>query len=408
MSQPTVIIGAGQAGYQAAASLRKLGHAGPITLLGDEPHAPYQRPPLSKAYLAGDFDRARLYFQDAEFWAANHIDLRLGVRAVRLDRAAARVELDDGAALDYGHVILAAGTRPRRLEAPGADLPGVHVLRGIDDVDAIRAGFAAARNVVVVGAGYIGLEVAAVARTAGKTVTVIEDKETVLNRVAGPEISAFYEHQHRAAGVAFHLADRVRSFAAENGRVARVDLESGAAAACDLAIVGVGVVANAELAAEAGLKTEDGIWVDAHARTEDPRVLAAGDVANHPSALYGRRVRLESVHNAIEQAKTAAAAVAGVDTVYDQVPWFWSDQYDLKLQTAGLSEGHDEIAVRGAPQDRSFCVFYLRNGRVIASDAVNRPAEHMLSRKLIAARAEIGPARLADENLTVKDLLAAA
>jgi 3-phenylpropionate/trans-cinnamate dioxygenase ferredoxin reductase subunit len=376
-------VGAGQAAAQAIQTLRQGGFDGRISLLGQERHLPYQRPPLSKKYLAGELPRERLMLRPESFYRDKDVHLELGVAVDRLDPSAARVHLANGGRLAYDKLLLATGSRPRRIAVPGADLAGVHYLRTIDDVDEIAADFAPGRKLVMVGAGYIGLEVAAVAAQRGLEVTVLEAAERIMGRVVTPDVSDFYLGYHAGRGVNIRCRTPVTGFAGRE-HVEGVETPSGRHA-CDLAIVGVGVVPNIELAAAAGLPCDDGILVDAHARTADPRIVAAGDCTRHPHPLLDYRVRLESVQNAIEQAKAAAATLAGQPKAYSEVPWFWSDQYDLKLQIAGLAAGSDETVVRGDVEERCFAVFHLRAGRLIAVEAVNSPRDFMACRKLIAA-----------------------
>ena len=342
-----VIIGAGQAGVQAAASLRGAGFAGEIALIGDEPFPPYQRPPLSKAYLAGELARERLFLKPDSFFRETACDLRLAVRVVAIDRAAKTVRIKGGDSLAYSKLLLATGAKPRRIRAPGADLPGLYYLRGIEDVDALRRELAPGKHLAVVGGGYIGLEVAAVAVKHGLDVTVIESEARVMPRTASESISRFFEQVHRAAGVRLHLNAAAQEFEG----TAKVEAVSagGERIPADVVLVGIGVVPNDELARDAGLACNDGIVVDEFAATSDPNIFAAGDCTNHP-ARGGTLVRLESVQNAIEQAKHAAHAMVGDPKPYREVPWFWSDQYDLKLQIAGLARAGRHAGLARAPR----------------------------------------------------------
>lgn len=405
MLERIVIVGAGQAAAQAIDTLRRRGFKGSLTLVGEEPHAPYQRPPLSKKYLAGSLERARLAIRPESFYHEHSVELVLGRRAVRLELAQQRAVLDDGRALPYDALLLATGSRPRPLAVPGVELPGVHYLRSLADVDAIRARLQAARHVVIVGGGYIGLEVAATCRELGREVTVLEVADRVMNRVVCPAVSAFYQAEHARHGVRIVLGAGVSEIAGA-GRVGAVRCADGTEHAADLAIVGVGVLAEEQLAASSGLECANGIVVDEHCRTSDPHVFAAGDCANQPSVLYGRRVRLESVDNAFEQGATAALNMLGIPTVHDKVPWFWSDQYDLKLLIVGLALEHEELVMRGEPASRAFSACYLRDGRLVAIDSVNQPRDQMAARKLIAARAPVDRARLADPAVALKDCAA--
>lgn len=395
MPKHFLIVGAGQAAAQAVQTLRQQGFAGAITLLGDEPYVPYQRPPLSKKYLAGELPRERLFLRPASFYADKGVAVELGRRVEELDLAAQRVRLDDDRTLGYDKLLLTTGSSARTLALQGASLPGVHYLRTIADVDAIIAALTPGARVLMVGAGYIGLEVAAVATQRGFAVTVLEALDRVMARVVAPDVSAFYDSYHRARGVAIHYGAAARAFHG-NSRVSAAETVDGRRFDCDLAIAGIGVLPNVGLAAAAGLPCDNGIVVDEFARTGDPNVFAAGDCTNQPNTLLGRRVRLESVPNAIHQAKVAALGMLGTPTAYSEVPWFWSDQYDLKLQIAGLSLGYDEIAVRGALGAHSFAVYYLADGRVIAVDAVNSPHDFMHGKKLVAAGRRISAAELSD------------
>jgi len=395
MSEQLVIVGGGQAAAQAVQSLRQQNYAGAITLLCDEPYPPYQRPPLSKKYLAGELVRDRLLLRPAAFYAEKGVALEQNARVEEIEPAAKRVRLRDGRVLAYDRLLLTTGSRARAIDAPGAALSGVHYLRTIADVDGITASLTPGARVLLIGAGYIGLEVAAVTRQRGFDVTVLEAADRVMSRTVSTEVSAFYEACHRAAGVAVHCGAAVKALHG-TARVTSVETADGRTFPCDVVIVGIGIVPNVELAQAAGLECSNGIVVDEHARTADPSIVAAGDCTNHPLALLERRVRLESVPNAIHQAKVAAATILGAPTAYSEVPWFWSDQYDLKLQIAGLSTGYDEVVLRGDPAARSFAAFYLRGGQLLAVDAVNSPREFIAGKKLVANRARIAPHVLRD------------
>lgn len=400
-----VIIGAGQAAAQAVMSLRAEGYEGPIRLIGDEAHPPYQRPPLSKKFLAGEIGFDRVELKPAEFYASAHCELLLGTRATSIERDRHLVLTGDGREIPYDKLLIATGSRVREINVPGFDLDGVHYLRSVGDVAEIQAHFKPGAKLVVVGGGYIGLEVAAVARKNGIDVTVLETADRVMARVVDPIVSRFYERIHRQEGVVIRTGVMVAGFEGENNKVSRVIAGDGEVFACDFVVVGVGILPNTELAQTAGITVENGIVVDDCGRTSDPDICAAGDCTNHPSDIYGRRLRLESVQNAIEQGKAAAAALQGKSKPYNQVPWFWSDQYDLKLQIAGLSTGYTQAVTRGDPESgRSFAVFYLKDGVLIATDAVNRAPEFMMSKMLIAQRAKLDPARLADESINMKEI----
>ena len=405
-----VIVGGGHAGGQAAASLRQEGYAGPVVLLAHEPQVPYQRPPLSKQYLAGEWGLERVCLRPATFYQGRDIDVRPGTRVAGIDAAARTVLCEDGAAVRYQRLLLATGARARRLEVPGAGLPGVHPLRTLADADAIKAELRPGARLAVVGGGYIGLEVAAVAVSMGLSVTVLEMETRLLKRVATPAMSAFYEETHRQRGVAIRTSAEVVAFAgakdASGGRLAAVECANGERVPADVAVVGVGVAPNIELAAAAGLACDNGIVVDEHTRTSDPNIHAAGDCTNHPNPILGRRLRLESVPNAMEQSRVAAANIAGTSRRYAAVPWFWSDQYDLKLQMAGFPEAQDEAVLRGDPAERRFATFYLRQGRLAAVDAVNCPREFMAARQLLGKR--VDGRGLADPAADLKALVASA
>ncbi|MCE9650043.1 MAG: FAD-dependent oxidoreductase [Parvibaculum sp.] len=400
-----IIIGAGQAGAQAVVSLRAEGYDGPIRLIGDESVPPYQRPPLSKKFLAGEIGFDRVELKPAEFYAQAHCELLLGTRVAAIEREKHVVLTGDGREIGYDKLLIATGSRVREINLPGFDLDGVHYLRTVGDVAEIQAHFKPGARMVVVGGGYIGLEVAAVAKKNGIEVTVLETAERVMARVVDPIVSRFYERIHKEAGVVIRTGVTVAGFEGENNKVTRVVSGEGENFLCDFVVVGVGIIPNTELAQSAGLEVENGIVVDACTRTSDPDICAAGDCTNHPNGVYGRRLRLESVQNAIEQGKTAAAAMTGKDKPYSQVPWFWSDQYDLKLQIAGLSSGYTQAVTRGDPEaGRSFAVFYLKDGVLVSVDAVNRAPEFMMARTLIAQHARLDPARIADETINMKDI----
>lgn len=395
MSEHLVVVGGGQAAAQAVSSARQLGFTGKITLIGEEPWLPYQRPPLSKKYLAGEMTRERLALKPEDFYLSRNVELMRGVKVEELELASRRLRLDDGRALLYERLLLATGGRVRELPIQGRDLDGIHYIRTVDDVDALQADFEPGRRLIIVGAGYIGLEVAAVARSRGLEVTVLEAADRVLARVVCPQLSEFYERYHREAGVAIHCHAAVTAFSGSR-RVTAVETAGGRSYPCDLVVVGIGIRPNVELAERAGLACDDGIVVDACARTADERVVAAGDCTRHPHPFAGRSVRLESVHNAIEQGKSAAAGLVGESRPFDEVPWFWSDQYDLKLQIAGLPFDYDEVVVRGEISKRGFAAYYLAGTRPVAVEAVNSPRDFMLGKKILAGRASVSAAELAD------------
>ncbi len=399
-----VIIGGGQAGSQAAISLRQGKFDGAIDLFCAEDVLPYQRPPLSKAYLKGEMEAARLFFRPMDFYEGQNIRVHVGAAIASLDPIGQAVVTVDGERHGYDKLLLATGAPPRRLTCPGADLDEIYYLRSLPDADALSATLSANGRIAIIGAGYIGLEVAAVLRGAGRDVTVLEAADRPLARVASEPVSAFYERRHREAGVDLRLGAMVEGFLGDDV-VRGVRLADGEEIECCAALVGIGAAPAVSLAAGAGLETDNGIVVDDHARTSDPNIWSAGDCANFPSPRYGRRIRLESVPNAIEQAKAVAANMLGGDVTYDALPWFWSDQYDVKLQTAGLFEGYDGRVVRGDPDENSFSVWYLKDGAVLAVDAINDPGAFMMGKKFIMSGKKPSADQLADTSLDLKTLL---
>ena len=376
-----VIVGAGHAAGQAAASLRQEGYEGEIVIIGDEPHIPYQRPPLSKQYLSGEQGIERVYLRPEKFYADKSITVQTGVRVEGIDTNAHSVTTDRGDTIEYDKLLLATGSRARQLSIPGSDLAGIHYLRTIDDVDAIREEFAPGRKLVIVGGGYIGLEVAAVGVESELEVHVLEMEERILQRVTTPEMSQYYHQLHTGRGVHIHTSTTVSGFTGED-RVATVqcgDTEFPA----DIVVIGIGIIPNVELAEAAGIDCSNGIVVDEGCRTSAADVFAAGDCTNHPNPLLNRRLRLESVPNAMEQARVAAANMCGGDKTYASIPWFWSDQYELKLQMVGFSADGDSQVMRGDMAANQFAVFYLKDGAVVAADAVNSPKEFMICKQLI-------------------------
>jgi 3-phenylpropionate/trans-cinnamate dioxygenase ferredoxin reductase subunit len=387
--------------------LRLYGFEGSIVLVGEEPAAPYQRPPLSKAYLKSEAELDALELKGADFYREHAIELQTGVRALRLDRDRREVLLSDGGALAYDICILATGARPRRLEVPGADLAGVLALRTLADADLLKDALRPGARLAVVGGGYVGLEAAAAARALGAEAVVIERENRVLARVACPELSGFYQDRHRAEGVDFRLSAEVAGFeAGADGRVVAVRLADGERMPCTAALVGVGAIPNDELAREAGLPCPNGVEVDENARTGDPAIYAIGDVSWRPLPMYGRPFRLESVPNALEQAKQAAAAIVGKPRPPEETPWFWSDQYDVKLQIAGVAFDADEVLVRGLPAEGRFAVFHLQGEVIRAVEAVNAPAEFLAGRQLIARRTPVNKSALRDPAVSMKAVAA--
>jgi 3-phenylpropionate/trans-cinnamate dioxygenase ferredoxin reductase subunit len=404
MNKSIVIVGAGHAAGQAMVTLRQKKYGGKITLIGEEEHYPYQRPPLSKKFLAGEMPVERLYVKPPSFYDDSNVELRFGTTVARIDLADKTVLDADNNAYGYENLIIATGARVRKLDVPGAELSGVYYLRNIQDVAAMHEYMCAGKRLVIIGAGYIGLEVAAVAASKGLHVTVIEMAERVMSRVVSVQVSEFYQSEHCQHGVNLMLSTGLAGFSG-SAALEQVDLTDGTSVAADFVLIGIGVVPNVELAANAGLEVDNGIRVDDHCRTSDDSVYAVGDCTNHPNELLGQRLRLESVQNALEQAKTAARNICGDDMLYAQVPWFWSDQYDLKLQIAGISQGYDQTVLRGDPANRSFSCLYLQDGRLIAIDAINSPKDFMQSKLLIANHAIIGPDKLANVEVALKDMM---
>jgi 3-phenylpropionate/trans-cinnamate dioxygenase ferredoxin reductase subunit len=406
-SERIVIVGAGQAAAQACASLRQYGFAGDLALIGEEPELPYQRPPLSKAYMKGELAKERLYFKPMDWYRAQSVALKLETRVNAVDRSGRRVLLENEEMLSYDALILAMGSRPRTLPLAGAGLANVFDLRTLGDVEGVRPHMRAGCRLVIIGAGYIGLEAAAVARQLGLKVTVLEMADRVLARVTSPVMSAFYEAEHLRQGVDIRTSVRVTGLTGGSS-VQSVVLDDGTEIPADVVLAGIGIVPNVELAEASGLGCSNGVLVDRDTRTQDERIFAVGDCACRPLVHYGRRGRLESVHNAIEQGKLAAAAIMGKPRPVEDCPWFWSDQYDLKLQIAGLSEGYDTLVVRGDPGERKFAVFYLKAGRLLAVDAVNSAPEFLASKKLIVSGASLAPDTLRDTTQSMKEIAAAA
>ena len=383
MSEAIVILGAGQAGAQLADSLRREGYDGSITLIGDETEPPYQRPPLSKTYLMGSFDAARLPLRAEAFYTDREINLRLGVSAEAIDRTAKTIHISDGETLIYDTLVIATGTRVRVPPITGVDGPRVYPLRSVAHSEAVKTALEIAQNVVVIGGGFIGLETASAANTMGKSVVVIEAMDRLMQRAVGAPVSSFFHNLHAQKGVELIYSARVAEIVDE-GNQSSVRLEDGRAYPADLVILGAGVIPNQDIAERCELACSNGIDVDEFCQTSDPDIYAIGDISNHPNALTGRKLRLESVQNATDQARALAKTLTGNRTPYLAVPWFWSDQYDVKLQMAGLSGGHDEHVLRGASDGTSFSVFYYKSGRLLAVDSINAPADHMAARKILA------------------------
>lgn len=404
MTNRLVIVGAGQAAFALASKLRTLKDERPITILGDEPVPPYQRPPLSKKYLLGEMTFERLTYRPDDWYAANHVDLRLSTSVTRIDRAAKRVELADGTTLDYGTLVLATGATPRRLPAAiGGDLAGVFEVRNKADADQLAGEMRQGRHLLVVGGGYIGLEAAAVARQLGLEVVLIEAAERILRRVASAETASAMRAIHEAHGVVIRENTGLSRLMGENGRVVAAELNDGTTVKADFVVVGIGVTANDSLAREAGLETMNGIIVDEFARTADKAIYAAGDCATFP--YQGRQTRLESVQNAVDQAESIAATLSGEEKPYVPQPWFWSDQYDVKLQIAGYNAGFDETVVRPGARPATQSIWYFRAGVLIAVDAINDAKAYVTGKKLLESGLNPTKAQIADPDFDLKQLL---
>jgi 3-phenylpropionate/trans-cinnamate dioxygenase ferredoxin reductase component len=406
MSSGVVIIGAGQGGYQAAASLREAGYGERITLVGDEPQLPYQRPPLSKAYLLGDTTAERLQLRPQNYYEKHTIDLVTDTRVTAIDRAASRVTLSSGASLAYDHLVIATGARNRLLPVEGATLDGVMYLRTLADADAIKEHFAGAVNIVVAGAGFIGLELAAVASKLGKQVTVIEPLPRGMSRAVSSITSQFFADAHTQFGVKLLVNTRPQRVNGNGGRVASVTMSDGRDLPADLVLVGIGIVPVDDLAQAAGLPVANGIVVDAQLVTADPKISAIGDCAAFPDPFTGTMIRLESVQNAVDQGRCVAKRIAGHPAPYAAVPWFWSDQRDLKLQMVGLTAGCDRTVLRGNPAERAFSVFCFRGDTLLGIESVNRGADHMFGRRLLTAGESVTPDEAGDPGFDLKARLA--
>lgn len=413
MPSGVVIVGGGQAGYQTAASLRAEGYDGPVFLIGDEPHAPYQRPPLSKAFVLGKQDQTRIALRPDSYYPDHQIEFLSRQKAVAVDRVSRKVRLDSGSELSYDKLVLALGARNRTLPVAGAALDGVCYLRTLAEAIEIKQRIEQAQQVVIIGGGFIGLEIAASARTLGKPVTVIETLPRLMARVVAPAVSEFFMTAHTAKGVEILLTAKVQEIqgathSPDRAKVVGVLLDDGRKIPADLVVVGIGVLPNTELAAAAGLPIGNGITADEFLRTPDEHVFAIGDCAEYPTLFLGdspgtnSRVRLESVQNAVDQAVCVARTIAQKSAPYSATPWFWSDQYDIRLQMAGLSGGYDQTVVRGTVESGKFSVFYFRQGKFCAADSVNSPADHQAVRKLIGSGAVLTPDQASDESVSLK------
>lgn len=412
MSNPTtVIVGAGHAGGEAALALRQGGYTGRILLIAAEASLPYQRPPLSKAFLQTDMEPEKLLIRAAANFSKAEIELILERRVVRIDPAGRRAHLDDGSELSWDNLILATGSRPRKLALPdplATEPANLLYLRSLADAQRLKAGLQHARRMLIIGGGFIGLEVASAAIALGLETTVVEAQDRLLARVTAPRVSSFYEDLHRSRGVRVITGTGIErfEFGDDGATVTGVTLSDGQHIETDLLLAGIGAIPHTELAEQAGLAVEDGVLVNAYCQTSDPAIYAIGDCSRHYNPLYGRRLRLESVPNAVDQARVAAHSINGAPKAYEPIPWFWSDQYELKLQMAGLSDGYDQLVLRGKPEEQSFTAFYFAGGKLIAADCVNRSSEFALVRRLLQAGVSSELAdKLADTGVSLKELL---
>lgn len=400
------IVGTGHAGAQAAIALRQYGFTGTIVLIGEELELPYERPPLSKDYLAGEKPFDRMLIRPQDFWTEREIHIISGHRIVAVDAEARKLSSAAGSVFQFGHLIWAAGGRARRLGCRGGELQGVHSIRTRADVDALIGELPTSKKVAVVGGGYIGLEAAATLRSAGKEVVLIEAMDRLLARVSGEEVSRFFEREHRRRGVEIRLQERVASIEGKHGRVSGIILESGQSIPADLVVVGIGIDPEVSPLLAAGCAGRDGVDIDEFCQTSLPRIYAVGDCARHSNAFAGgASIRIESVQNAHDQAGVAARAIIGKKEPYRSIPWFWSNQYDVKLQTVGLIIGHDQRVIRGGPEAGNFSVIYLKEGRVTALDCINATKDYVQGRKLILGAAMPDPDKLADPAIQLKELL---
>ncbi|MGO7897235.1 NAD(P)/FAD-dependent oxidoreductase [Rhizobium ruizarguesonis] len=397
-----IIVGAGHGGCQTAVALRQAGFEGSIALLGAEPEVPYDRPSLSKEYLAGKKTFERMHLKPQDFWSSRNVKLVLGTRVVAVDPVAKTITLENDARYSYRSLVWAAGGEPRKLSCPGSDLSGIFYIRSKADCDALLAVLPDVRKVAIIGGGYVGLEAAAVFRELGKEVVLVEALNRVLARVAGEPISRFYEREHREHGVDVRLNSGVKAISGHDGHVSAVHLESGESLEADIVVVGIGIIPSVTPLLAAGAEGSNGVDIDEYCRTSLPDVFCVGDCAKLTS---GPGIRIESVQNATDQATTAAKTICGDFKPYDALPWFWSNQYDLKLQTVGLNVGYDAVVLRGAPASRSFSLLYLKNGTVVALDCVNAPRDYVQGRKLVASVAKLGSDQLADTSRQLKELV---
>ena len=399
-----LIIGAGQSAIQCISTLKKEGYSGSITLVGEEEHLPYQRPPLSKGFLEDSVNKERLYFKKLEFFTENKVQLYLGLSAEKLEIDNQKVYLSDNSVLEFDKLVFATGSRVRNLDFPGSELKSIFYLRDLDDAEAIKKDLETSENLVIIGAGYIGLEAAAIAAKKNKKVTIIEMADRVMNRTVDPQISEYYLNLHESYGVKFHFNTSLETIN-EVSNSLEVVCSDGTEVKADSVLIGAGVVPNIELAEEAGINCDNGIIVNEFGQTNFKNIYACGDCTNHPNKILNKNLRLESVHNAMEQAKTVASSLMNNPMEYNQVPWFWSDQYDHKLQIVGLSGDHDMVTMRGNTNDAKFMLFYTKDEELIAVDAINNPKEFLISRKLVANKVKIKPNEISDLNINLNDLI---
>ena len=399
-----LIIGAGQSAIQCISTLKKEGYSGSITLVGEEEHLPYQRPPLSKGFLEDSIGKERLYFKKLEFFTENKVQLYLGLSAEKLEIDNQKVYLSDNSVLEFDKLVFATGSRVRYLDFPGSELKSIFYLRDLDDAEAIKKDLETSENLVIIGAGYIGLEAAAIAAKKNKKVTIIEMADRVMNRTVDPQISEYYLNLHESYGVKFHFNTSLETINEVSDSL-EVVCSDGTVVKADSVLIGAGVVPNIELAEEAGINCDNGIIVNEFGQTNFKNIYACGDCTNHPNKILNKNLRLESVHNAMEQAKTVASSVMNNPMEYSQVPWFWSDQYDHKLQIVGLSGDHDLVTMRGNTNDAKFMLFYTKDEELIAVDAINNPKEFLISRKLVANKVKIKPNVVSDLNTNLNDLI---
>lgn len=399
-----VIVGAGQSAIQCITSLRKEDYSGLITLVGEEEHLPYQRPPLSKGFLEDTVSNERLYFKKLEFFIENKVQLKLGTKAEEIDIENNNIHLSDNTKLSFDKLVFATGSSVRKLDFPGKDLNSIHYLRGLDDALSIKKDLQTKQNIVVVGAGYIGLEVAAIAAKQNKSVTVIEMADRVMNRTVDPQISDYYFNLHQKNGVTFKFNTSLKEIVGTNNPE-KVICSDGTEVQADMVIIGAGIMPNVELAENAGLSCDNGIVVNEFGKTDHANIYACGDCTNHPNKLLNKKIRLESVHNAMEQSKTVASSIINKSLAYNQIPWFWSDQYDHKLQIVGLSGDHDKVTMRGDMSEAKFMMFYTKDEKLIAVDAVNNSKEFLICKKLVANKVTIKPDEISNPATNLNDLI---